>query len=509
MLKNWLWISIFTASISFTQSYKIVDTGQTTYYDNQNAMTAPDSGEAFFGQDAQHDGYQPSYTDNGDGTISDNITGLMWSKSPDLNGDSLINIEDKLIYAQGLSMADTLALGGYTDWRIPTTKELYSLIQFSGVDPSGDVIGDLVPFIDTSYFDFNYGDEDAGERIIDAQFLTNTVYGGTVMDGDTAIFGVNFADGRIKGYPINATGLDPDGKVFYVYFVRGNLAYGMNAFVDNSDGTITDNATGLMWTKNDNGEAILWLDALEYAQTQNTANYLGYNDWRVPNVKELQSIVDYNRSPSTTSSAAIDTLFQCTLITDEGGYTNFPFYWSGTTHNNMVQGDHAAYVAFGEGLGWMQPPFGGDYTLMDVHGAGCQRSDPKTGNPEDYPYGFGPQGDVIRIYNYVRLVRDAETTVGFGESNSPDLPVGFTLNQNYPNPFNPETTLSFVLRNRESVSLTVYNILGETVATLFDETVPAGEYAVEWNGSNQSSGVYFYRLSPGKSSRIKRMVLLK
>jgi len=72
----------------------------------------------------------------------------------------------------------------------------------------------------------------------------------------------------------------------------------------------------------------------------------------------------------------------------------------------MHNGANAAYIAFGEALGWMQGPSGGAYTLMDVHGAGAQRSDPKIGDPEDYPFGHGPQGDVIRIYNYARCVRD-------------------------------------------------------------------------------------------------------
>jgi len=54
-----------------------------------------------------------------------------------------------------------------------------------------------------------------------------------------------------------------------------------------------------------------------------------------------------------------------------------------------------------------QPPNSGNYVLQDVHGAGAQRSDPKEGNPNDYPHGRGPQGDVIRIYNYVRCVRNA------------------------------------------------------------------------------------------------------
>ena len=100
-------------------------------------------------------------------------------------------------------------------------------------------------------------------------------------------------------------------------------------------------------------------------------------------------------------------MFEVTAIIDEGGGTNYPAYWSSTTHVNMSSspGAWAAYIAFGEALGWMQPPFGGEPVLMDVHGAGAQRSDPKAGDPLDWPYGNGPQGDVVRIDNYVRLVR--------------------------------------------------------------------------------------------------------
>ncbi|MFX1563136.1 MAG: DUF1566 domain-containing protein [Promethearchaeota archaeon] len=190
-----------------------------------------------------------------------------------------------------------------------------------------------------------------------------------------------------------------------VRYVRGNTDYGINDFVDNGDGTITDNATGLMWSQNDSGEGFNWEDALAWVQQKNDENFLGYNDWRLPNAKELQSIVDYTRSPDTTNSAAIDPIFNVTSIIDEGGGTNYPFYWTSTTHVEGNDGNYAAYIAFGEALGYMQSSTG-EYVLLDVHGAGAQRSDPKTGDPSDYPYGFGPQGDVIRIYNYVRCVRD-------------------------------------------------------------------------------------------------------
>ena len=390
--------------------YVVVDTGQTACYDSSAEIAPPSPGEAFYGQDAQYAGNQPSYTLNGDGlTVHDNNTGLTWQRSPDLDGDGDIDVNDKLTFAEAQTYANTLDAqnyGGYSDWRLPTIKELYSLIDFSGVDPSGyngtDTSG-LVSFIDMDYFDFAYGDTSAGERIIDAQFWSSTEYVGTTMGGDATTFGVNFADGRIKGYPSGTDG--PFTKTEYVYFVRGNPDYGVNQFVDNGDGTVTDLATGLMWMQDDSGTGMDWEDALTYADN---LDFAGYDDWHLPDAKELQSVVDYTRSPSTTNSAAIDPIFNATPITDEGGGTSYGFYWTGTTHaNGMIgsSGGSAAYVALGEALGWMrQPPFF-TYELQDVHGAGAQRSDPKTGNPGDYPYGHGPQGDVIRIYNLARAVR--------------------------------------------------------------------------------------------------------
>jgi hypothetical protein len=337
------------------------------------------------------------YKDNGDGTITDMVTGLMWSQSPDMNGDGDIDVDDEMTADQAADFASVYKAGGYTDWRLPTIKELYSLIIFSGVDPSGyegTTTDGLVPFIDTDYFDFAYGDTEAGERIIDAQYATTSMY----VDGDL-LFGVNFADGRIKGYGLQMP-FGPGEKTFNVLYVRGNETYGANDFTDNQNGTITDNATGLMWMQDDNGAGVLWSAALEYAES---FEFAGYSDWRLPDVKELQSIVDYARSPGTTGSAAIDPLFNCTEITNEAGQSDYPFYWTNTTHANwsQVAGANAAYVSFGRAMGYMQ-----DWN--DVHGAGAQRSDPKVGDPADYPTGHGPQGDAIRIYNYVRLVRTVQ-----------------------------------------------------------------------------------------------------
>ena len=121
-------IIILLASLNgYSQTYKVVDTGQTIFYNNLSEINSPGIGDDYYGQDAQYDGYQPSYTDNGDGTITDNVTGLMWSKTPDMNGDSEINADDKLSYTNALAGAASFNLAGYNDWRLPTIKEQYSL----------------------------------------------------------------------------------------------------------------------------------------------------------------------------------------------------------------------------------------------------------------------------------------------------------------------------------------------------------------------------------------------
>lgn len=404
--------------------YNIVDTGQEECFDNTNTIAAPSAGEDFYGQDAQFDGNQPAYTLSSDGlTVYDNVTGLTWMKDADLDGDGDIDADDKLSYDDGQNYPETLNnmnYGGYNDWRVPSIKELYSLILFSGRDQMSDDLSSAVPFIDTDYFLFAYGDTDAGERTIDSQWLTNTLYIGNIMgsDADQAMFGVNFADGRIKGYGT------ANAKTFYVRLCRGNTEYGINDFVNNNDGTITDNATGLMWaqddcgpqvtTENPNGETgprsgMVWEDALAWVQQMNDENYLGYNDWRLPNAKELQSIVDYSQAPDA-GSAAISSIFNITQVTNEMGDMDYPWFWTGTTHaKNTGSGDAAVYIAFGRAIGNVS----GEWT--DIHGAGCQRSDPKDGDLSGYTYtedgyhqsGDNPLSDALRDYNYVRLVRDA------------------------------------------------------------------------------------------------------
>ncbi len=384
------------AAMADSLPYVVVDTGQTWCFSDSEAITC---GATFVGQDAQYEGVQPAYQDNGDGTISDLNTGLMWIQ----------DAGDKKFYDDAIEELETYEYAGYDDWRLPTIKELYSLALFSGVDASradsSDVDG-LWPYMDDDYFVVLYGDESNSNRVIDAQWLTTSIYDSTVMGGQSCFFGFNFVDGRIKCYPLQGI-----GNGYFAQYVRGD-EYGVNDYVENGDGTITDAATGLTWTQSDNGEAVDWDSALSYCETLSLA---GSDDWRLPNIKELHSIVDYDRSPDTTDSPAIDPLFNLTEITNEAGEPDYGFYWSSTTliaYPNNV--DAATYISFGEALGYMDQ-FGG---WVDVHGAGAQRSDPKVPSDETYETGFGPQGDAVRMYNYALCVSGGAADASNGDDPS-------------------------------------------------------------------------------------------
>ena len=338
-------------------AYQLVDTGQTSSYDaDGNEIDEPAAGEALSGQDGAYEGAQMSYTDNGDGTVTDNVTELIWEQDP---------TETSTVFDDAVAYCDALELGGSDDWRIPSLKELFSISDFS----------EGWPYLDTDYFFL----VESARQDKDQQFWAQHYEVDTDEAVASSAFGVNHMTGHIKAYPDGSDGNQMAAK--YVRCVSGD-DYGVNAFVTNGDGTVTDAATGLMWSQDDSGEGLDWESALDLAVLANEENYLGYSDWRVPNVKELQSIVDY----SGVYPAIDEGVFN---ITDEDAY-----FWTSTSAYFSAQNPdyyYAWYVAFGYAV---------DGEGNDSHGAGAVRFDTKVDG--------GPAGeDPERIYNYVRLVRDA------------------------------------------------------------------------------------------------------
>lgn len=393
-------------SVKFiSPEFKLTSTGQTLSYDKDGYIIYNlKKGYQFYGQDANYtSGAKMSYTNNGDSTITDNNTGLMWQQIPS---------SKPMTWEEAKKYCEELTLGGYTDWRMPSVKELYSISNFA--------YG--WPYIDTNFFSLVQE-----ELTKDEQYWSSNLYVGVAgeqkpgvsppghkMDNHSGnrmppppqdrpmpnspqkdgkfmqkAFGVNYATGHIKAYAANARG--PIGGK-YIRAVRGK-EYGINEFKDNNDKTITDSSTGLMWSKDDSGSGMNWEESLSYAENSELA---GYNDWRLPNIKELQSIVDYNYSPSAqkckNKGAAINKLFNSTQIKNEAGKEDYAYYWSSTSAR-FRKGEkmcYAWYVAFGMAV---------DKDGQDIHGAGAVRFDTKYKGENK---GEGAE----RTYNFVRLVRN-------------------------------------------------------------------------------------------------------
>ena len=253
------WLTVDISSPVNPILFKFPDTGQTQDF------------TPTFGEDSDYTINPPSYTDNGDGTVTDNNTGLMWQQEDD---DIQRTWDEAVSYSEGLSLA------GHTDWRLPDVKELKNIVS----------LGNYNPAIDRTYF----------PNTNSSYYWSFT----TLVGYPSGAWLVYFYD----GYVVNYYKWDS----YYVRCVRG----GTNTadFIDNGDGTVTDNVTDLMWQQEDDDIERNWDDAITYCEAFSLA---GHDDWRLPNYKELSSIIDYNLfSPAIDGTYFLDT--------------NSERYWSST-----------------------------------------------------------------------------------------------------------------------------------------------------------------------------------
>jgi arylsulfatase A-like enzyme len=245
---------------------------------------------ATFGEDADYSINAQSFTDNGNGTITDNVTGLMWQKTD--NGES--TWENAVTNAAGVST------GGYSDWRLPTPAELFSIFNHQNQNPA----------LNTTFFPNN----GAGAA---EYWWTSDAYGSST----TNVWCAN-SGGGLGGKPKSET-LSAGGSLrYHARYVRGAKPTNLHRYLNNLDGTITDTDTGLMWTQVP-GTSATWDAALSYAENLTLA---GYADWRLPNVKELETLTDYTLATATNTTGIKPcinrTLFPAATATA---------YWSSTS----------------------------------------------------------------------------------------------------------------------------------------------------------------------------------
>jgi hypothetical protein len=382
-------------ALGWTASARALDlpaTGQTTAYTaNKNdritvAVGVPDDGSVQAGATL-------SFTDNGDGTITDNDTGLMWEKKGDNGG---LHDKDNGYYwsGNGSVFQETIwdwledvnaeagtGFAGYNDWRIPNAKELESLVNFQSAAP-----------------------------MTSAAFHTNCVAGATVLTGScTAVsnywssttwarstsmaWGVSFYEGLLYPYDkataprvravrggSSGPGAFPATGQTTAYTANKNdgiagavavpddgtiQAGAPLSYTDNGNGTITDDNTGLVWEKKgdngnrhdkDNGywwsgngdQETIW----DWLEDVNAEGFGGFSDWRIPNARELLSIANFQNQWAVSPAFQTNCVPGATVLT--GSCTFQSAYWTSTSRTSNPFGSEAWYV---DNYGSVYPTF--------------------------------------------------------------------------------------------------------------------------------------------------------
>jgi hypothetical protein len=257
------------------------DTGQNTGY------------TTIFGEDADYSVFPPNYSDMNNGSVLDNITGLQWQKID----------AGEMTHEQATLYADTCTLAGFTDWRLPSPLEAYSIILFSRNKPP-----------------------------LDITFFPNTTaeywWTHSVQHNDSSKVWVTNAGGGIGNHSKKETISAGGTKKFHTRLVRDSKSPPIiqAPYVRTDYGSIIDLRTNLEWFTIPSQDSLTWEQGLQYAEQFSAGTH---DDWHMPNIKELFSLTDQNYS-----FPAIDPKFG--IITQN---TN---YWSSTTLSNQT--DKAWYM---------------------------------------------------------------------------------------------------------------------------------------------------------------------
>jgi hypothetical protein len=297
---------------SAAHAYKLPDTGQAKCY--RTVSPFDEISCSGTGQDGEFNINPISYTDNGNGTVTDNNTSLVWQRcTVGQNNDATCSgTATTFTWDLAQPACGDLTLGNKSDWRVPSKKELISIVDYSVAYPG--------PTIKKAYFPNTI----AGSSSL---YWTST----QLASDSTKAWYTSFDYGSVYNTGKSAG--------YYVRCVRGDTT--AQSFTPNGDGTVTDNRTGLIWQKCSAGQnettcsgtalRYNWNDALNYCNSRSLANQ---TDWRLPSAKEFESLTH-------------DTIFNPSVDTNFPNTDYAHYWWSSTTSSSSPA--FVWYVAFGGG----------------------------------------------------------------------------------------------------------------------------------------------------------------
>jgi len=307
--------------LTYTHPWPIPHSGQTKCYDNEKEIPCPKPGEPFYGQDGNYiinprsftkldeHGNDLSYEAEDWLMVRDNVTGLIWEVKqarddiPDYsnphdsdnkytwyNTNPETNYGYTGTYNNGkntemfINQINESRFGGFKDWRLPSIKELASLVALEGIVPA---INELyfrgIQYNDYDYWSALYWSSTPHDRYTETALGLNFVYG--------------YDSRHYKGLSYN------------VRAVRGGqCCRSFDHLVINGNKTVTDTSNGLIWSIEISEKQLSWEDTLKYCETYSLA---GYSDWRLPHKEELRSIIDYSRFYPAINSKIFYAISKC------------------------------------------------------------------------------------------------------------------------------------------------------------------------------------------------------
>jgi len=296
----------------------------------------------------------PRFTDQGNGTVIDNLTGLMWTKNGDPFGINFGGTD----WTNALRLCNNYVYAGHSDWRLPNIKELESLVKYIYLSSSYWYEYLEVYFNNVSHFAYWSSTSDLNNpssRVYRLYMSRGTVSYGSWPSGQNAVWVVR----STTTTPICQPHKTDQTTVYKTgdngtYQTGLTLPSGSERFIatssDGLESNILDSVTGLVWTKdaNLNNVAANWATATNFcAQLE----YGGFSDWRLPNITELYSLVDYgNNNPVLPSGHPFINI-------QTAGYSNYwttsKIYYSGERrlvtelqrgHTGYMPTNHADYI---------------------------------------------------------------------------------------------------------------------------------------------------------------------
>ena len=300
-----------TATFNVTGVVNLPKTGQTTSYRT--------------GDDGYHQRGvawpNPRFVDNGDGTITDKLTGLMWQRVP---------LSTTKTWNDAIDYCNNLELAGHTDWRLPNKRELYSLYNAGQADNAAWLNSQGFSNIKIGWY------WSAGTYAYNTScaWLVCMRHGG-ISNGNICFsdYVVAVRSGQAGAVKLRKTGQTTSYRTGDDGDLQKGTAWPNPRFTDNGNGTITDNLTGLMWQRVPLSTTSTWNGAIDYC---NNLTLAGYTDWRLPNVLELESL--YNASRADNAAWL-----------NSQGFSNVQnnYYWSAGTDADLTDNAWLVYLSYG------------------------------------------------------------------------------------------------------------------------------------------------------------------